>query len=142
MPRKRKRRRRAATVNTIPLKQIGQINERVVGPKRPKRYKTWSTESMTNAVAAVAEGRMGVNRAALEYDIPRTTLKDRTSGRVTHGDLSGPQPYLSVQEEQELYKFLVDCAQIGYPKTRMDVFGIMKKTLQDKGRLKEFNGKG
>ena len=53
--------------------------------KRPKRYKEWSDVSMENALRAVKEGEMGVNRAALEFGIPKTTLKDRLSGRVQHG---------------------------------------------------------
>ena len=34
---------------------------------------------------AMTSGRLGVNRAAEEYNIPRTTLKDRLAGRVKHG---------------------------------------------------------
>ena len=39
---------------------------------------------MQGALKAIAEG-MGVNRAAMEYGVPRTTLKDRVAGRVQHG---------------------------------------------------------
>ncbi len=35
---------------------------------------------MIEAMKAVNEAGMGVNRAALEYGVPRTTLKDRISG--------------------------------------------------------------
>jgi len=31
---------------------------------------------------AVQEGRLGVNHAALEFGVPKTTLKDRIAGRV------------------------------------------------------------
>ncbi len=34
---------------------------------------------------------MGVNRAALEYVVPPTTLKDQISGRVVHGTSTGPK---------------------------------------------------
>ena len=49
---------------------------------------------MRGALKAVAEG-MGVNRAAMEYGVPRTTLKDRVAGRVQHGCNSGRAPYLT-----------------------------------------------
>ncbi len=48
---------------------------------------------------------MGVNRAALEFGVPRTTLKDRIAGRVVHGTNIGPRKYLSLEEEQELVNF-------------------------------------
>ena len=110
---------------------------------RPKKYKQWTDESMQGALKAVAEG-MGVNRAALEYGVPRTTLKDRVAGRVQHGCKSGRSPYLTLEEEQELVDYLITCSDIGYPKRRDEVIGIVRKTLQNKrGNLVEkFNGKG
>ncbi len=36
---------------------------------------------MSGALKAITEG-MGVNRAAEEFGIPKTTLKDRVAGRV------------------------------------------------------------
>ena len=62
---------------------------------RPQKLRMWSDESMLGTMDAVAEGRMGVNRAALEFGVPPTTLKDRIAGRVVHGTKSGPKPYLT-----------------------------------------------
>ena len=62
----------------------------------PQKYRKWNDESMRAAIKAVAEGKLGVNRAADQYAVPRSTLKeslDRVSGR--HGNKSGPEPYLS-----------------------------------------------
>jgi len=39
--------------------------------------------------AGYTEGRRRKNRAAMEYVVPRTTLKDRVAGRVQHGCESG-----------------------------------------------------
>lgn len=80
---------------------------------------------MISALQAVRYG-MGVNRAALEHGVPRTTLKDRVSGKVVHGSKSGPPPYLTKEEETELAEFLRTSAEIGYPKTRDDVIGIVR----------------
>ena len=49
---------------------------------------------MLGAIKAASEGT-GINRAALEFGVPKTTLKDRISGRVQHGSKSGRVPYLS-----------------------------------------------
>ena len=74
MPRGRKKSKKAA----------GRKRQRETAKEsvsRPKKYKQWTDESMQGALKAVAEG-MGVNRAVLEYGVPRTTLKDRVAGRV------------------------------------------------------------
>ena len=39
---------------------------------------------MVNAMAAMQSGEMGVNKASLEYGVPKTTLKDRIAGRVAY----------------------------------------------------------
>ena len=66
---------------------------------RPHKLRMWSDESMLGAMNAVAEGKMGINRAALEFGVSPTTLKDRITGRVVHGSKSGPKPYLTHEEE-------------------------------------------
>ena len=73
---------------------------------------------MRRALEAVTEGKMGVNRAALEFNVPRTMLKDRVSGRVIRGSNMGPKMYLTYEEEKELVNFLLNCAKMGYAKTR------------------------
>ena len=65
-------------------------------------------------------GTLGVNRAAEQFGVPRTTLKDRISGRVEHGCKSGPVPYLNKEEEQ-LVNFLIQLAKIGHGKTKQPV---------------------
>ena len=42
---------------------------------RPEKLRKWSNESMLGDLKVVNEGRMGVNRAAVSYGVPRTTLK-------------------------------------------------------------------
>ena len=102
-------------------------------PNRPKKHHGWSEESMIGAMNAVKEGLMGVNRAALEFAVPRTTLKDRISGRVIHGTNTGRKPYLSLEEEKELVEFLLKCSKMGYGKTRGEVMKIVEATMQQKG---------
>ena len=72
----------------------------------PAKLKQWSNRQMEEAMKAVQKGDIGINQTAREYVIPRTTLKDRVSGTVKHRTMSGPQHYLSVDEETELAKFV------------------------------------
>ena len=87
---------------------------------------------------------MGVNRAADQYArVPRSTLKDRVSAK--HRTRSGPQPYLSYKEEEELVTYLVKGAEFGYPKTKDEVIGIVRQALHKKKGAdfaNEFRGRG
>lgn len=110
---------------------------------RPKTLKKWDDKSMLAAIEAVCSGKYGANQAVRFFSVPPSTLKDRLSGRVKHGDKSGPAPYLTLEEENELADFLVKCSQIGYGKTRREVIGIVQRTLKKKGKpMDRFNGEG
>ena len=112
-----------------------------------KRRKLWDPESMTRAMNAVISKEMGVNKAAEQFDVPRTTLKDRISGRVKHGAKPGPPGFLTPEEDQELVDFLVECCKMGNGKTKREVIDCVKR-LMEKKRAKEglqmikFNGEG
>lgn len=86
---------------------------------------------------------MGVNRAAEQFNVPRTTLKDWLSGRVEHGSKSGPAPYLNKHEEEHLVEFPIQMTKIGYGNTKQEVITIVKWTIEKKGlNVKKFNGEG
>ena len=50
---------------------------------------------MRCAYEVVTTKKMGVNGAALESKVPRTTLKDQVSLSVIHGCNMGLKPYLT-----------------------------------------------
>ena len=86
--------------------------------ERPPRYKQWG-EQLGNAFKEVKEGRLSVQRAAELYNVPKSTLSDRVSGRVEFGSHSGPARYLTDEEEEELVNFICGCASMGYAKTKI-----------------------
>ena len=77
---------------------------------RPSKYKQWTDDRMSRAQYAVREDSSSIRRAAEEYNVPRSTLGYRISGRVKEGAVSGPLKYLSTAEEEELVRFLLECA--------------------------------
>ena len=105
-------------------------------PEKVKRKK-WTDVQMQAAMKSVQDGISGVNQAATDHGVPKTTLKDRLSGRVTHGINPGPRPYLNKTEESELSQFLKKCSSIGYGKTRKDVMSIVGSVASNKGVLKK-----
>ena len=70
------------------------------GPLRPAQYK-WNHESMVGTMKAVIVKGMSVQEAAQLYDVPKSTLGNRVSGRVLPGATSGPPTYLPSGEEEE-----------------------------------------
>ena len=73
-----------------------------------------------------SEGSLTVRRTALQYDVPKSTLHDRVTGKVDHGAKVGAPHYLDDEEEEELTKFLVGAANIGYPKTVQEVKRLLE----------------
>ena len=89
---------------------------------------------MQAAIDAVKTG-MGVNAVARSHGVPKTTLKDRISGRVVHGSKPGPHQYLTNEEEKNLAHYLEEVADIGYGKTRKQVQVIVEAVAKEKGLM-------
>ena len=102
-------------------------------PQRPEFYKQWDDDAMSRAMKAVLETGMSVRRAATEYNVPKSTLNDRIQGKVIHGCRSGPLRYLTEAEEEELLRFLIRSASIGYPKSRNAVIALVQRACNNKG---------
>ena len=88
---------------------------------------------MEKAISAVTKEGLSIRRAALQFNVPKSSLGDRVSGRVAHGTMSGPPKYLTDAEEIEIVHFLTRTAAIGYPKSRKDVMGLVQQVLDSKG---------
>ena len=90
---------------------------------------------MVAAMEAVKEGTVSINKAALLHGVPPTTLKDRLSGRVCHGNKPGPKQYLNDEEENILADHLLESARVGYGKTRKQVMSIIENVAKEKQLL-------
>ena len=90
-------------------------------------------------MATAAKRDISANKAADLHGVPRSTLKDRLSGRVAHGVKPGPRPYLTVEEEAELSSHLLQASDMGLGKTRRDVLTLVGTYVEKKGCLR---GKG
>ena len=101
---------------------------------RPTKYKKWTDVSIQQAVEAVKEKKLSVRRAAEEFGVPKSTVHDRVSGRIPFGCTSGPERYLTDQEESELVNFLSGCASVGYAKSRHQVLALVEQVMREKGK--------
>ena len=107
-------------------KPSARINPQPEAHLRPPRYKQWTEEQMSEAYHAVESG-VSIHRVAEEYKVPRSTLADRVSGKVLLGAKGGKKRYLEDEEEDELVRFLIKCANIGYPRSRSEVVAIVQR---------------
>jgi len=70
---------------------------------------------MEAAVNSVTDESIPILQAAKKHDVPKSTLHDRISGKVCHGDRPEPKPLLSSIKESKFANFLVEVAQAGVP---------------------------
>ena len=93
----------------------------------------YSEEQLCRAYEEV-KSELSIRHAAERYGIPKSTLSERITGRVQFGSHSGPQRYLSDEEERELVSFICLSVRIGYAKTKKEVLAIVEQVVALKGR--------
>ena len=82
-------------------------------------YRCYSPSAMTNAYRAVMGDHVPVKRAAITYQVPQTTLRQRVLGRVDpETTSSGPSPELSQEEEAIFVELLKSMAVLEYVQVR------------------------
>ena len=73
--------------------------------------------------------------AARAYNVPRTTIADKLSGRVPEAATpTGRRPMLTPEEESTLVRYTQLMAEIGYPLTKMEFLKEVKRILDIDGR--------
>ncbi|MEW8544909.1 MAG: helix-turn-helix domain-containing protein [Candidatus Thiodiazotropha sp.] len=83
-------------------------------------YAQYDPTKFADAIEAVREG-MSVRKAAKAYGVPRSTLSDRITGRVSEDAVLGKSPVIPVDIEKEMASRAMDLAEKG--------FGIGRKQM-------------
>ena len=96
------------------------------------KYHAWGQTDLEKAMHAKLSG-LSYRRSAAMYGIPTTTLYDHMSGKVEVGAQPGPKRYLNDEEEEELARFLVEVAKIGYPHTKSQTLALVQQMVESKG---------
>ena len=87
---------------------------------------------MQNAIKAVELGD-SIRHAAEMFNVPRSTLHNKVTGKTDVDVKPGPDPYLTFEEEEELASFLIQTAKIGYPHTKNQVLALVQQIVDSKG---------
>ena len=112
---------------------VQSVYSSLASEQRPPVYKNYDKENFQRACEAIVRKGTSIRMAALQYNIPKSTLSDHISGKVKIGAHSGPPRYLNDVEEEELSNFISQCASIGCAKTKKEVLCIVEAVLASKG---------
>jgi transposase-like protein len=111
-----------------PKKVVKKVGTSRVGNYRNK----YSDRDLQLAIRAVESNKMKISAAAKRYNIPKTTLYDRLSGK-SKATLGRPTE-LTPEEEQIIVERLVVMADWAFPLTNRDLRVLIKEYLEVQGR--------
>jgi hypothetical protein len=96
----------------------------------PKKRKQYDTKKMGEALVAVRENGMSVKAAAEEFNVPRSTLRDKLKGSPL--DIKpGPRPFFTSSEENTLVYWITKCFKAGFPITKSELLNSVGKLVQE-----------
>lgn len=104
-----------------------------------RQFHNYTEDALSNALIKIREHNWPIRKASREYGVPRGTLQDRIHGRVVEKPRKmGPDTVLSLAEENELVKWLVDLAKCGFPQKPSDLLNMVQKILREDKRKTPF----
>ncbi|XP_045190343.2 uncharacterized protein LOC123547372 isoform X3 [Mercenaria mercenaria] len=90
------------------------------GSKALKRV--YKTSDLVDAYNMVKNCGLSIHKAAKMFNVPKSTLMDRVSHKVSLDVCRyGPDPVLSVEEESKLSAHLIELANVGYGYTQVEI---------------------
>ncbi|XP_071776472.1 uncharacterized protein LOC139928027 [Centroberyx gerrardi] len=89
--------------------------------KRERKTQQWAPAAMEQAIEEVRAGRCSARQAAKVFKVPKSSLCDRLSGKVTSGCHIGRSTYLSTEDENSLVDYWLYSASHGFPVTKPQV---------------------
>ncbi|XP_076025081.1 uncharacterized protein LOC143014944 [Genypterus blacodes] len=107
-----------------------------------RKNKKWTEEAMERALVEVKSGRCTVRQAAKQFGVPKSSLGDRVSGRVTPGSRSGPAQLIASADEDRLVEFSLYMSKHGFPLTKQQVVSFASSIYKRRHRRVAFSKLG
>lgn len=105
--------------------------------KKNKKYsKKYQEDDIQRALAAIKSG-MPKKKATQIFGVPRATLQFRLAPKFTKIE-PGRSTDLSIEEENDLIKWLLESHRKGFPRRKIDVQLSVKAFLDAEGRKTPF----
>ncbi|XP_060578915.1 uncharacterized protein LOC132735898 [Ruditapes philippinarum] len=103
-----------------------------------KVRKRYSDETLQHAIDMVKSGSMSLRRAALAFQIPKSSLSNKVNDKTQVGCKPGPSSVLSEVEEQYIATWAIHMAKIGFGRNRNELLDTVKQILDAEGRTTQF----
>lgn len=109
----------------------------MAGKKKYKRF-SYSEQAMNNAINSVKHDHMSINKAAIQFGIPKTTLFAKVNNGTPPGRKMGPPTVLTEEEEQWIEDWILAKAALGFPMHPNEVKLAVQKILLAEKRPNPF----
>ncbi|CAK1588131.1 unnamed protein product, partial [Parnassius mnemosyne] len=109
--------------------------------KNRNRIKTlaYSQTDLESALKDIRERGYGIRETCKKYNIPRSTVQDRLSGKRTDKlNNPGPEPVLGISMEKEVVQWIIKIAKCGFPVKKQELLDTVQKILKDYQRPNPF----
>lgn len=86
-------------------------------------YSQYGPEKMVNALQAVRSGEMSIREASVQFDVPKSTLADRVSGKYSVDTKPGKKPVIPGDVETKMVNKVMGLAEQGFGVSRRQMLG-------------------
>ena len=108
------------------------LQKNIESYSRKNNYRSKYTEAqLLAALQVVNDGNMSIRKAAKQYGVPFTTIRDRVAGKST--SKVGCPTFLTEDEEAIISERLSVFGTWGFPLTTKDLTSLIKNYLDNKG---------
>lgn len=97
------------------------------------KSRSYSDQKLEEAIEAVKGKKLSKKAAAKLFNIPRSTIQFRMSENFKKKS-KGPNPVLSIEEEEQLERWIIMCAKKGFPRRKNDLKYSVQKFLNENKR--------
>lgn len=103
--------------------------------KTGRRLFDYEEKDLIKAIEAITNKSMGIREACRVYGVPKTTVHDRLSGKVSANKKPkvGPDPVLGHEGEENIKNWVLDMARCGFPIFKKDLLESVSKIVRDSG---------
>lgn len=118
-----------------PINNKTKASSEVINPtpkKKQRKMYQYDADNLKNALFEVRENKMKIREACRRFNVPKTTLLDRLSGRVSDTlKKPGPPPLLSVEGEERIKNWVINLAKCGFPVKKEMLLNTVSKIASD-----------
>lgn len=101
--------------------------------EKNKRRKNYTLSDLKLAIKAVEDGNVSPYRAALDFNIPLTTFYNNLTGTSKSNSI-GTSTILSKEDENSIEKYVISCAERGFPLGREALVDVGEKMIKLKNK--------